>query len=146
MNVYQTTWDCKEPLDAIAGGMNFSKDSNELIFPVCGYYYFSSQVLFKYMDDNSNNKHGNAMFGAHHIVQINSNCGLHTQVYNRNSYSSITERNYQRTTSYLSDVVKMCAGGTIKILIPVRDSRCCAYGGVTDSFFSSFLIQKASCN
>lgn len=122
--------------------MNFSKDSRELVFPEFGYYYFSSQVMFRYITNNPNNE--DTKYGIYYIVRVQSNCGRKI-VYSINSYSSITERSFKRTSPYLSDIIKMCEGGTIQILITVRESLCCAYGFQLSKFFSLFLIHKTSC-
>ena len=146
MNLYQTAWECDHRYDMVAGGMNFSKDTQELIVPTCGFYYFSSQVMFQYpgRDQRNNNIQNNADKSAQHRVEITPNCAF-SGTYIRSSYSNLAEKLYHRTSTYLSDIFKMCEGGTIKILIPIDHNLCCAHGDFMDTFFSSFLIQKTSC-
>ena len=141
MNIYQTTWKCNGGHDTVAGGMNFSQDTQKLVFPTCGFYHFSSQILFQYPSRSTP-----ANFSARYIVEIVPNCKGSQGSYRRTSYTNLERKSYHKTSSYFGDIVKMCEAGYIRILIPVQKNSCCAHGGAMDTYFSTFLVQKTSCD
>lgn len=63
------------------------------------------------------------------------------------AYSSLEPKQYVRTSTYIGEFVKICAGGSIKVVIPVRDNICCAQGGEgMMTHFSAYLIEETDCS
>ena len=142
LQVYQSSWKCQHRQDLVSGGMNFSQDTQQLIFPICGFYYFSSQVLFQY----SSNMDNNVNKPVRHGIEVTPNCGSIPTTFYRYSYSSQTERQYRKTSTYLGDMLKICSGGSIRLIIPTSQNLCCAHGGSMNTYFSAFLVHKTSCD
>lgn len=139
---YQSTWKCNHQEDLVAGGMNFSQDTQELTFPLCGFYYFSSQVLFQF----SSRVEGNAGQSARHGIEVTPNCDSYRRSFYLYSYSNLAEIQYRKTSTYLGDIIKMCAGGTIRLIIPTSQNLCCAHGGSMNTHFSAFLVHETICD
>ncbi len=125
--------------------MNFSQDDEQLYFPTCGFYYVSSQVLFQYsLIDNEPNQN----LSVFHSIHIKPNCDSD----NRNiqhylhSHSSLVQKEYYKVSTYIGDVVKICTGGWIKIIIPKKRNLCCAQGDSMRTHFSAFLVQETECS
>ena len=140
---YQTAWICANKSDAfVDGGMYFNQKDQKLYVPTCGYYHVSSQIFFQseYGREVNNN--------IRHQIKIERNCSGSTSS-NRvllRSYSSLsgTSENVARSSTHISDVVKMCEGGTITVYIP-NDQPCCPIGRFQTTYLSAFLVSETSC-
>lgn len=141
---FKTKYHCDGGEAFVSGGMNFSVIDQRLYFPVCGFYYISSQVMFQFIE--SENTAENRMLDARHQIEVRSNCeSSQTVTRNLNSFAGIREREHAKGSSYIGDVIKVCTGGSIKVLIPSNHNRCCAYGDRHSTHLSVFLIREASC-
>lgn len=138
-----TKWNCNN-LAFTKGGFNFSQEDQRLYFPTCGYYYISSQIFFQYSQSDNNNPDPSLSFS--HGLVIRSNCDRYNFPRYLYSHSSAAQRQYMKTSTYVSDVAKMCEGGSIEVIIPTRDNLCCAYGDSAKTHFSAFLVQDEDCS
>ena len=127
------------------GGMTFSHENQTLKFPKCGYYYISSQVLFLYSAiDNQNNNNKN---NSHHVMEITPNCPPYKmEKISRFSFSSLIGRQNVKTSTYISDVVKICEGGSVRVIVPTYRNLCCASGDSHSTHISAFLISEFNCD
>ena len=143
---YQTSWVCANKSDAyVDGGMFFSQKDKKLYVPTCGYYYVSSHVFFQ--SDSSVSDSGSNY--VRHQISIERNCSYSDDWLLLRSYSSLsaTPEKVGRTTTYIGDVVKMCAGGTISVIIPNdRYNPCCAYGRSQTTYLSAFMVAETTCD
>ena len=117
--------------------MRFIYNDQKLYVPVCGVYKVYSQVLFESDDLSSTAAY------VHHRVAINRNCSRSQN--NRAEFKSYAGVVSKVTTTNLA-TVKMCAGGSVSVVIPVEDSACCPYGGKSSTYFSARLISEVSCD
>ena len=121
--------------------MSFNQDDQRLYFPTCGIYSISSQVLFQY---SSRHNQPNQNTSAFHGIEIKPNCGTNFAHY-LYSHSSLVQREFVQTSTYIGDVAKICAGGSIRVIIPTRGNLCCANGDGMKTHFSAFLVQETEC-
>ena len=141
---FETSWTCNSEA-FVEGGMNFIQEDDSLYFPKCGYYHISSQVLFQYRPtstDSFNVK--NKKLTVHHGVKVDSNCEDSIPEY-RYGYSSLVRVTNMETSTYVSDIVKMCEGGSMRVFIPTFENLCCGQGDGMKTFFSAFLVQETDC-
>ena len=139
-------WECSstDGLAFVDGGMNFNASDQSLQVPQSGYYFISSQVYFQVDKNLAQNR---AVF---HQVLINSNCSTNSRskVYAQ-SYASPADGSVEQptVTTHSSLVVKLCAGGKIKVVVPkppsvssVQGVPCCPYSLSFATFFDAFLV------
>ena len=141
---YQGKWSCNvnQGGSFIQGGMNFSEQEQRLFFPTCGYYYFSSQISFLYSSDDS--PQNNPKPSVQHGIEVHPNCAP-LDTYYRYSHSSLPLNKSIGTSTYIGDVVRVCEGGSVKILLPTS-GLCCARGDGSGTYISAFLIQESDCS
>lgn len=140
---YKTYWNCNSGNSFVRGGMSFNQDDQSLYFPTCGYYYISSQVLFQY---STTDNRPNQNFSARHGIEIRPNCGRHDPLHYLYSYSSLAQKEHVRTSTFIGDIVKICEGGSIRIVIPDRSNLCCAQGESMMTHFSTYLMEETDCS
>ncbi len=147
---YQQQWICSDmdpmhphhPIHAfVDGGMSFLHENNKLHVPTCGYYHISSQILFEF-DPKSRNGHTSVS----HLLKFMRNC--HWREDNAQlvkGVSSIHPGNV--TTTFASDVVKLCEGGTVWVEIPETvDDDLYPRGDDHATFITAVLIAETSCH
>ena len=122
--------------------MYFNQTDKKLYVPSCGYYYLSSQMSFTFTTKR------NETFVAHRL-NIDRNCPGERNLMTLESRSSLGAPNVTGSTStYVADIVKMCAGGKISVTIPADNtnvSPCCPYGLQTITFLSAHLVSQSDC-
>ena len=116
--------------------MRFIYNDQKLYVPVCGVYEIYSQILFQ--SDAPPNTIANVL----HKVEINRNCDSQDNTAEFRSYAGVASK---VTTTNLA-TVKMCAGGSVSVVIPAEDNACCAHGGKKSTYFSARLISEVSCD
>ena len=136
---YNTSWICEEEDAFVHCGMNFTYNDQKLHVPICGIYEIYSQIFFR---------HESAVF---HNVEVNRGCSHSTDnTAEFKSYAGLfpnlnPSTATWATTTNLVATVKMCAGGTVSVVIP-QDSACCAWGKKSSTYFSARLISEVNCN
>ena len=125
--------------------MYFNQKDHKLYVPTCGYYYISSNILFQSDStySNSDSKY------VRHQIAIVRNCSYSDDWLLLSSYSSLsaTPETIGRTTAYIGDVVKMCTGGTISVIIPDDNNNpCCPNGQSQTTYLSAFMVAETSCD
>lgn len=134
---YSTNWICKDEDAFVDCGMRFIYNDQKLYVPVCGVYEIYSQILFQ--SDAPPNTIANVL----HKVEINRNCDdSQDNMAEFRSYAGVASK---VTTTNLA-TVKMCAGGSVSVVIPAEDNACCAHGGKKSTYFSARLISEVSCD
>ena len=135
---YNTNWICKEKDSFVSCGMNFIYEDQKLYVPVCGIYKIYSQIEFK--NDSSNST------VVHHKVEVNRNCtNSRDNTAEFDSYAGLVPIAVSRATTVNLATVKMCAGGSVSVVIP-SDSACCAYGRKGSTYFSIQLTSQVDCD
>ena len=135
---YETKWICKETDTFVNCGMNFNYENQKLYVPVCGIYKIYSQILFQ--SDSSNSA------VVHHKVEVNRNCtNSEDNTAEFGSYAGLVPVPVSRATTVNLATVKMCAGGSVSVVIP-SDSACCASGDKKSTYFSAQLISQVDCD
>ena len=119
--------------------MRFIYNDQKLYVPVCGVYEIYSQVLFQIQSDAPPSTAAN----VHHKVVIYRNCDPSSD--NTAEFRSYAGVASKVTTTNLA-IVKMCAGGSVSVVIPVEDNAGCPYGGKPSTYFSARLISEVSCD
>ena len=130
---------CKNSDAFVQGGMNFSHSEQKLSVPVCGIYEIWSQIQFQ--NDTNTSSY------VFHRVEIERNCG--DDVDNSALFRSHAGLPAHPVVSKASTtnlaIVKMCAGGTVSVVIPTL-SGCCGYGDKSSTYFSVQLTSEVSCD
>ena len=123
--------------------MYFNQKTKKLHVPACGYYYISSHIYFQ---SDSSVSSSDSKY-VRHQLDIKRNCGYNDDFLRLRSYSSLaaTPTNLGRTTTYIGDVVKMCRGGSISVIIPDQYNPCCPYGRSQTTYLSAFMIADTTC-
>ena len=135
---YNTSWICKKEDAFVDCGMNFTYNDQKLRVPVCGVYEIYSQVFFQSNDANT-------PAVVLHNVEINRNCDLSADnTAEFKSYAGLVPISVSRATTTNLVTVKMCAGGSVSVVIP-QDSACCVHGGKS-TYFSARLISEVDCD
>ena len=144
---YSPQWDCTDnvQLAFVTGGMRFEQSDNSLHVPVCGLYQVSSQITFKNNDPQPHN--------YVHTLKINRNCDASSnRPYSRSTYTMIgpwplDESNIEaRSSTFASDIVKICTGGSIHVDIPTELNSCCPRGDDSMTFLAAHLVQEVACD
>ena len=138
---YNTNWICNEDDAFVDCGMNFTYNDQKLHVPVCGIYEIYSQILFRHESTNS--------AVVYHNVEVSRGCSHSTDnTAEFKSYSGLVPILDSSTVTWATTTnlatVKMCAGGTVSVVIP-QDSACCAWGGKSSTYFSARLISEVNC-
>lgn len=139
---YNSHWVCEQRGGAfVDGGMYFNQTDKKLYVPKCGYYYVSSQMYFDYTPREGN------LF-VRHLLAVDRKCGEQS-ILELESISSLGEVGREaKTSTYVADVVKICAGGKISVIVPASyedTNPCCPGGQSTITFFSAHLVQETEC-
>ena len=140
--VYQPRWECNTSLAFVAGGMWFQQDSNSLHVPKCGWYYVSSEIAFQNNGPNTTSH----SYG----LRIDRNCGSHSA---SNSYARqgstvngpIQGKLESITSIHINDVVKICQGGSMSVIIPLATNDCCPRGYSETTSLTAHLISESDC-
>ena len=134
----------------VDGGMCFNQTDKTLRVPTCGYYMVTSQVLF--------NIHSLAEPRTiSHLMRFRRNCsGSYSTdaqsivVTGKSSMGPFTLENHHAgvATTYTSDIIKLCSGGSIWIEIPDGDNGapCCPTGDAHGTFITAVLVSESSCH
>ncbi len=125
----------------VDGGMYFNQTDKKLYVPKCGYYYVSSQMFFDYIQTAQH------QFVLHQLT-VERNCGEEEDTLQLESISSLGETNkMSKTSTFLGDIVQICAGGKISMNVPVKEDRspCCPGGMDTITYFSAYLMKEMKC-
>ena len=145
---YQSSWVCANKSGAfVDGGMYFDLRTKKLHVPLdtCGYYHVSSHVYFQ-----SDNAASASKYVRHQLIlKRNCNYAHEADTVILRSYSSLVSdsQSYGRTSTSVSDVVKMCKGGSIQVIIPSDPSNpCCPYGRSQSTYLSAYMVSETSCN
>ena len=86
-----------------------------------------------------------------HEVKINRNCGFEDDRVVLRAFATLvtvnaTEPSSGKATTHISDVAKVCEGGTVHVSIPdYRYNPCCPMGLGENTFMSAFLVAKTTC-
>ena len=120
--------------------MIFNQTDKSLRVPVCGYYYIFSQIYYRI---NESSQGSSSVF---HLLRFESNCSS-TQsnprsVIGKNSVFGEVEHT---TTTSVSDVIHLCAGGKVWVEIP-RRSTCCPVGDDAGTFIAAYMVAQTSCH
>ena len=152
VNGYQQRWQCCEFSTIpnhnshafVDGGMIFNQTDKSLRVPACGYYHVFSQIYYR-IDDSSVNK-STPVF---HLLKFERNCASWPE-YNPVSVlgMSTVQSNGATTTTYTSDVIRLCAGGRIWVEIPYGKNRvpCCPMGDEEGTFLGAYLVAETTCH
>ena len=126
------------------GGMVFNQTDRRLYVPKCGYYYVSSQVFFQVAEIQTRS--------VRHNIKIDRNCPLGPQrVFSLQAQSSVGPGqrmnngviNRSASSTYIGEIVKICAGGKIWVEIPQQDAPCCPYG--LNTYLGAYLVAETNC-
>ena len=130
----------------VDGGIFFTHKDKKLTVKTCGYYQVSSQVFFQSERSDSTTASKN----VRHEVIINKNCKYEheSDTVILRSYSSLASSttSYERTSTHIGDVVKMCKYGTVMVNIPKESNPCCPYGRSQSTYLSVVMVAKTSCD
>lgn len=155
---YQQKWLCSEYENQnlrsrsahafVDGGMWFNQTDKSLYVPECGYYYISSQILFSVPPPLTKSK------TVFHLLKFERNCSswqpsTAISVIGHSSlgpYDDIFQSGV--TTTFTSDVVKLCRGGRVWVEIPdgPNGAPCCPRGDEHGTFISAVLIRHTTCH
>lgn len=130
--------------------MCFNQTDKTLRVPTCGYYMVTSQVLFNIHSLEEPKT-------VYHLMRFKRNCpGSYSTdaqsivVTGKSSMSPFTVDNHHAgvATTYTSDVIKLCTGGSIWIEIPDGDNGapCCPTGDPHGTFITAVLVSETSCH
>lgn len=130
---------CNEEDAFVDCGMRFIYNDQKLYVPICGVYEIYSQVFFQ--SDVSE------AAIVHHKVVISRNCG-HSQdnTAEFKSYAGLVPVSPSKVTTTNLATVKMCAGGSVSVVIPEEDNVCCPYGRKPSTYFSARLVSEVDCD
>ena len=137
-------WDCESSgvgSAFVAGGMWFSHEENSLNVPVCGWYYVTSQITFR------GNREQAQQFA--HTLNVERNCNSTsrlTATYTRTSYTTIPpldDGTRGKSSTILSDVVKICEGG--KIFVSIPSYSCCPLASESSTSIAAYLVSESDC-
>ncbi len=121
--------------------MSFRHKRNRIYVPTCGYYHISSQILFEF---NAPSKKSHAQVS--HLLKFMRNC--HWTEDNAQlvmGVSSIHPGN--TTTTFASDVVKLCEGGSVWVEIhETHDVDLYPLGDNHATFITAVLVAETSCH
>ena len=155
---YQQKWLCSEYENQnlrsrsahafVDGGMWFNQTDKSLYVPECGYYQVSSQILFSVPPPLTKSK------TVFHLLKFERNCSswqpsTAISVIGHSSlgpYDDIFQSGV--TTTFTSDVVKLCRGGRVWVEIPdgPNGAPCCPRGDEHGTFISAVLIRHTTCH
>lgn len=112
--------------------MKFNHTLKALIVPTCGYYYISSSISFRVANKGD----------VYHKLRVTRNCPQRgKQILEVYGYAS-APRNYSQVTTYVDEVLMLCAGSTVQVIIP--DSVPCCGSGL-GSYMNTFLVAETNC-
>ena len=130
---YITSWKCFTNSGSafVDGGMKFNHTLRALVVPTCGYYYISSSVNF-FVDTEG------VVF---HKLKVTRNCPQGKQILEVFGPAS-SPRSKSQVTTYADEVVMLCAGSTIQVIVP-HNVPCCGIG--LRSYINAFLVARSNC-
>lgn len=139
---YEPRWECNTSLAFVAGGMWFKQDSKSLYVPKCGWYSVSSEIAFQNNGPNTSSHS--------YVLRIDRNCG---SSYSRDRYSRqgytvngpIQGKLESITSIHINDIVKICQGGSISVIIPVAKNDCCPRGYSETTSLTAHLVSESDC-
>ena len=145
---YMPQWDCKSSALGTAfvtGGMWFNQHDKSLYVPECGWYYVTSQVTFQSNSEPSQK--------YSHTLRIDRNCDATATPLVTSSYSHTTftmtgpldKDTSGKSSTVVSDMVKICTRGRIYVSILTSNSACCPYGSETATMITAYLVQETDC-
>lgn len=145
---YTTMWTCegKTRNAYVAGGMIFNQTDKALYVPTCGYYYISSQIHFSFKPADQPDFEEPPDYKALHHLNVDRNCtGEDTRDFKISAYSPLGDGTFtSEGATYISDMVKICAGGKIWVTIP-DTIPCCPYGIPVGTFLAAYLVHETDC-
>ena len=136
----------------VDGGMCFNQTDKTLRVPVCGYYMVTSQVLFNIQTHTLPESKT-----AYHFMRFRRNCpgsyGSDFQsimVTGKSTVGPYSADNFHAglVTTFTSDVIKLCTGGSIWVEIPdgPNGAPCCPTGDPHGTFITAVLVSESSCH
>lgn len=143
---FQQSWECYNPNGHafVDGGMIFNQTDKSIRVPRCGYYHVFSQIYYSINDP--------AVQGStavYHKLNFKRNCPGWPKYSSMSviGKSTVTE-NGVSTTTYTSDIVRLCTGGKIWVEIPDGPSRvpCCPVGDDKSTFIGAYFVAEAPCH
>lgn len=151
MKGYQQRWQCCEYTLTpshnahafVDGGMIFNQTDKSLRVPVCGYYQISTQIYYQIDPATLTNKSRS----VYHLLKFERNCPSWPD---NNPVTVIGKSSVSRddTTTFTSDVMRLCAGGKVWVEIPDLPNGvpCCPIGDEQGTFISAVLISETNCH
>lgn len=141
-DLYEPRWECNTSLAFVAGGMWFKQDSKSLHVPKCGWYSVSSEIAFQNNGPNTSSHS--------YVLRIDRNCG---SSYSRDRYSRqgytvngpIQGKLESITSIHINDIVKICQGGSISVIIPFTKNDCCPRGYSETTSLTAHLVSESDC-
>ena len=131
---YITSWKCigGNGRPFVDRGMSFDHSHKALIVPTCGYYYISSSITFSLPTKGD----------VFHKLRITRECpGVNQAPLEVVGYAS-TANMHSHVTSHVEEVLLLCEGSKIQVIIP-DTVPCCAVGG--SSYINSFMVAESNC-
>jgi hypothetical protein len=154
---YQQRWQCNDVYVLnprriqeqafVDGGVWFNQTDKSIYVPKCGYYLVYSQVYFVIDEDSTSE--GVTVF---HNLKIRHNCTWESdsgpiQIQAKASVAP-SGLDGRVATTFTSDVVHMCPGGSVWIEIPdgANGVPCCPRGDKSGTFLGLILIADTPCS
>lgn len=125
--------------------MTFNQTDKTLRVPTCGYYHVFSQIYFQ-INEKSDTKHNNR--SVYHLLKFERNCSSWPE-FNPITVLGKTAVATDDTTTYTSDIIRLCAGGKIWVEIPdFRTNKvpCCPIGDPLGTFIGAYLVAPTTCH
>ena len=126
----------------VDGGMSFDHLEKKLHVPKCGYYHISSQILFEYVS-SSDNGYANVK----HLLKFMRNCEDWAEDNALLVMGLAAVHSGNATTTFASDIVKLCRGGTVWVEIPeTHNNNLYPRGDDHATFLTAVLVAETSCH
>lgn len=134
---YVSQWDCNGSLQLayVSGGMWFQQEDKSLYVPKCGWYYISSQIAFQSRSRRTQT--------YTHTLKVDRNCNSDRNAYSHSTFA--TAGSHTKTSTFVGDIVKICAGGRIYVNIPSAYNACCPRGEETVTSLTAHLVSESDC-
>ena len=139
-DAYKQLWDCNTSLAYVSGGMWFKQEDKSLYVPKCGWYSVSSNIAFQ------NNGRNNTSYS--YGLKIDRNCNSDRNNYHRAGHTvnaPIRGMLESITSIQINDIVKICQGGRIYVIIPTEMNACCPRGYSETTSLTAHLVREDDC-
>lgn len=148
---YQQRWQCCEYAITpshnahafVDGGMIFNQTDKSLRVPTCGYYHVFSQIYYR-IDPDTVSENSRSVY---HLLRFERNCSSWPD-FTPVTVMGKTSVTRDDTTTYTSDIIRLCAGGKIWVEIPDLPNGvpCCPMGDEQGTFIGAYLVAETTCH